>query len=456
MIIDTHTHIFNFNDIPVKGNLDARIWKMPSIAIEKLVEHFIIKHESCWLDSSDNLMRDLTPENILNSIEKILQTDISEDTKNDVEQVKEFYMDFNQRNILYPLERLHNITFHLKEWLKLNMKSHNDIVKKMFNDYLEVDLFTPLMMDMEYWLKDKTIRTPFKTQVDCMKKLIIKNNSANTVKIHPFIAFNPERVRRNKEEEFEIIKNALENDGFIGIKLYSPLGYKPVNNNISESSIELSKNSREHGAQYDEILKELFIYCSEHKIPITTHCNSNGANAYSGSGNLAHPKYWEEVLDKEKFKDLKINFAHFGGDERLLNHRTDDANGGNWALKITQLMREHKNIYADLSYQPMILSSKKEDYVEELVSRCEDFPELKKRLMYGSDWHMLATTKHYENYLHEFQKIFNDNFFLQEREDFFSNNAINFLGLNHGGKTRDRLLDFYSNNHIDLPEWLTD
>ena len=68
---------------------------------------------------------------------------------------------------------------------------------------------------------------------------------------------------------------------------------------------------------------------------------------------------------------------------------------------------------------------------------------------------MSKRVKNFVQFKEQYLKVLrHDNLFAKEEiEDFFGGNALRFLGLLPGGKNRERLEKFYTDNNIDPPEW---
>ena len=126
-------------------------------------------------------------------------------------------------------------------------------------------------------------------------------------RIMPFYAVDP-----RAPDPVESVKKAIESQGFVGVKLYSPMGYKPIGNDDREIKENLKK-------PYECCCK-----IENNPISITAQC-SWSAGCYSNKPmtrdpkidlktyyrDMAAPFHWENVLDE--FSSLKLNLAHFRG-----------------------------------------------------------------------------------------------------------------------------------------------
>lgn len=250
-------------------------------------------------------------------------------------------------------------------------------------------------------------------------------------KLLGFVAYDPHRG----EEGLEVVKTALA-AGYIGVKLYPPMGYLP--NDFDRFS-----------ALYD--------YCSENAVPIMTHCTPLGFDAKkdAGFGLNSDPEYWAEVL--ARYNDLVLCFGHAGGGDYKFDIRGDDGtvttkhfNGWydvegsdsqwedelSYPRKIIALCQKYPNVYTDMSYLYAMIDdvAKRRAFVNRLKEAVGQKPnatyDFGHKMMYGSDWHMSQIVNRTNELLDCFQKIFSDNQDLEPYSDaFFFSNAVRYLRL---------------------------
>lgn len=195
--------------------------------------------------------------------------------------------------------------------------------------------------------------------------------------VFPFLAVDPRRIGIMKLIDMKINKGQ---GVFKGIKLYPPLGYLPTHPN----------------------LESVFAYCSQYDVPITLHCSEGGmqnfrsenyVKSWQGNNHLEDfkdsdgnksryytaPEKWMPVL--MKWPDLRMNFAHFGGGDKL------DSGDFRWMDAIIKMILEHPRVYADISYysEPG-LSQKISNIIKENKI-------LNSRLMFGTDYIMIMMDK---------------------------------------------------------------
>lgn len=227
------------------------------------------------------------------------------------------------------------------------------------------------------------------------------------------IDFKPKEDNENVE-----IKNAnksfLYNYFFVGIKVYPPLGFNPW----PDDNCDKKQNKLDY----------IYCYCEKRGIPIVTHCNNGGFEIESKEDikYLTNPVRWKKVLNK--YSDLKLNFAHMGGDEH------EDAK--EWRETIFTYCIEYKNVYTDFS----CMCFTHEDYIR-LHNQIEYFleahyskadinkrrDELYEKILYGTDFsiNLIYNTDSYREYLIAFLKT--KSFSIAEKNQFSQENPMRFL-----------------------------
>ncbi len=292
------------------------------------------------------------------------------------------------------------------------------------------------------------LETGFESQLECMKRLkkIHKDN------FYPFFAVDPRRedimdiVKKNVEKSEPSEKDKKEKL-FAGIKLYPPLGYSPTDPFLMG----------------DDEQEGLYCYCIKNDIPVLTHCSSGGfsnfvdkvevigwvmpsmdakepveyktitkikfdTNFLNGFNNsvkerayrLNHPKLWEIVL--KKHPNLKINFAHFGGDDPIRRKAIYEL------MSATNEKGEYlyPNVYTDVS---CIVDQVDLDNIYDEYFSNNAHPELKKKFMYGTDYALnMIWENSFTQYYNKFKDKFNGKFKNDNEFDLISiNNVESFL-----------------------------
>jgi predicted TIM-barrel fold metal-dependent hydrolase len=445
LIIDVHEHIFRGRDIPLKGYLYSR--RYPFLA-----------------NFFGRCLRLLT----------VLAWCIRRSTKNGKQSLfTRFMVWFASLFVGAGYRRWANI---------LSLPDIEEIVERLVQTFQKdkTDLIVPLMIDYEYWFRN-TADVPLWTQIDLVARDVVLNDKYKG-RIHPFVPFDPARElafrkkmanpdgSREKYGSFAIVKDAIENKGFIGVKLYNALGYRPDGNSaVDKKRRKIFRKNRMiqysifTGKEIDGVLEELYRYCEREQVPITAHCVAGGIESYyNASYDFGSPAFWHNVL--KKHPALHLNLAHLGWNGQECY--TGKGTGGNkpWVKEICGMIAAYPFVYSDVAHHEVMVKSNKKEFVTDYTAMCKDFAGvLQRKLLYGIDWHVISRVDNYENFMKDYRALLRDNdFFSQgELENFFGSNALSFLGLlplktgpdASWTKNRMRLADFYKRNNIRPPQW---
>ncbi len=285
-------------------------------------------------------------------------------------------------------DKLSNLAYFINF---LRTRTTTEISEKLFNYYPGKNLIIcPLMMDLAPGIGGRII-DDFQIQIEKIKVLRDKFPE----KILPFIALDPNNPLM--KENFLKVFNMQGGYNFFGVKIYPSLGYLP---------------SHPH-------LMEIYSICEEKKIPVTAHCS--GAIVHTGKKKIRdipgvhqnsdgswsdepvtisfrrrsdyanffnQPANWNPVLSA--FPDLKLNLAHFGGDEAWQKYTSGYAE--NWVNRIIDMVYRYKNLYTDFSY-----TFYKKEYSEALKKLLIKNEELSSRVLYGSDYYMVVSEGHFRS-----------------------------------------------------------
>ncbi len=235
-------------------------------------------------------------------------------------------------------------------------------------------LFTPLIMDFELCEGYKRLASQVidLSEAIASSRRLLNNN--NTI-ILPFLGMDLRRFHGDLDtppatalsdflhacgvtfkpasERQDITQ--LVNGDFVGIKLYPSLGFDvlPEDRPIRGRNVAILKR-----------LKQL-------DIPITVHCQISSYECDPGNLsnqtliNYANPeKWWKLIGEFSSLRDLRINFAHFGGEEGVAkvlmwNDEVPDPEAhysepgelfpGSWTYWIIKLIKTYPNAFADIS-----------------------------------------------------------------------------------------------------------
>lgn len=307
-------------------------------------------------------------------------------------------------------------------------------------------LFTPALVDFSHWLNDEP-KSDLADQIQVMERI---QRMQTGPALHCMVPFDPWRQITDRRA-LELVKHAIEDMGFVGIKLYPPMGFRPSGNADVRQDYPKRANAeiRDFPAKLDKGLDELYEYASEQGVPVIAHTtNTNEAN--TGYALRAHPDNWRSVL--RKYPKLRLNLAHFGD--------FDEQNGGDvtptWENAVGKLIQQFGDqIYADVGYFSELLpGAVPAEQRARLLAHLKDFvasfdPQFE-HLLYGSDWVMLGRKANAERYLDVIVEaigtVCGDATCL---ERFMWGNATNYLGLKAGEQNRGRLDRYYAKHQLD-------
>ncbi len=257
----------------------------------------------------------------------------------------------------------------------------------------------------------------------------------------PFVMLDPRRPGSG-----QMVIKALDELGFLGVKMYPPLGYHPDPDSIintDEVNLELAK---------------VYQHCQKECIPITTHCSPGGAygsDIYRDTESLpqyTHPSNWAGVLQKypsnwagvlQKYPDLYLNLGHGGG--RWLHKNS-------WWPDVLNLINTFPHVFADVAYHDGALESKTQNNYFKMLAGILTTPGVQNRILFGTDWPMIRHRWRMEDFIAPFIAKLT----APQMKQITSDNPLRFLFC--GGKIPDRIISFYKDNGktaSDLQDWLT-
>jgi hypothetical protein len=345
-----------------------------------------------------------------------------------------------------------------------------------------VDLMVTSLVDYDWWLAlGKKTKTSLQDQVLVMEQISIVTRG----QVHALVPFDPLREvaflagKGSKYSSLQLVQDAIENRGCIGVKLYPPMGFAPYGNASLDQNIwndsglpswmpgdityTKDKSTAKIGRRLDDALASLYTWCLANDVPLMAHTSeSNGSKA--AFMELAGAAHWACALNN--FKGLRISFGHFGDFSDTLCSTPLQAN------QFAGLMSDTKgspgeHAFADAGYYSEIDADADAELLEERMRTfyqqpvSEGHAALARRFMYGTDWNLLISQGNIDSYFERFVTVLNnidkvvpaiDGFTASQR--FFGYNAIDWLGL-RSGPARDRLTAFYQKNGVSQqPAWM--
>ncbi len=342
-------------------------------------------------------------------------------------------------------------------WAEVLADYRANIANKYFSLYdpgkTRLALATPALIDYNFWLQDQS-PSPIADQIEVMAALSLRLPKP----VHGFAPFDPLReVRRSSNEtsSLQIVQNAVSNRGFLGVKIYSPMGFRPSGNADQGLMFPAyaAMADRSFGAKLDEALDHLYAWCEAEEVPILAH-TTDSQSAGPDFASRAEPKFWEAVL--VKYPKLKVNLAHFGNFTQAFNGTGNarDLFDLTWEREIGGFVKGGRfpNVYADISYFFWVLEGStdkaKVQSAKAMFKRyIAAFDPKVERLMFGTDWNMTGKAEGFEHYLDKVEAFFQEvGLNKAQLDNLFYNNAARFLGLKGPTKAMARLGKFYRDN----------
>jgi len=332
------------------------------------------------------------------------------------------------------------------------------------------------MIDYEYWFANSMDNRLGDQIVAVFEQVVLPQKG----RIHPFVPFDPARelaYRKGRispdgqvelDRPMTLVRDAIETKGFIGVKLYNSLGYRPLGNadpqvSLMRRRIAVRNDKMTYlfdGEEYDEVLCDLYDYCVDNEVPVTAHCVMDGIEAYPGASlDFAKAELWNQVLRQERYKKLRLNLAHFGWNQ---TSGQGYAGSRSWVEDVCKMMLEYDHVYADVSHHRVLTAKGRKGFVDGYRKMREDFSadidRIKRRILYGTDWHVLRRMSGYRAFLESYERVLKEAelFDEAELEGFRGDNAVGFLGLAAGGSNRARLERFFQVNCFRPPAWFSD
>ncbi len=276
--------------------------------------------------------------------------------------------------------KLDGLSYLIKKYYNFQKISgignQEDIFKHLQGFYPTGTKMVVLSMDMEF-MEAGDIPEKFTTQLDQLAKL----KQQYPDHIYPFVFAHPDR-----ENVFEIVKKYIEEQNFSGIKLYPAIGYFPA----------------------DPRLDEVYKYAEKNQIPIMTHCTRGGVYYRGKLTNekrtdpmgVLHQKQKNSLFTDvytnpdqylpilEKYPDLKICFAHYGGSgewDKYLKESWHQDLENTWLYKVNKLLKDqrYKNVYADISYTLV-----RTDLLPVLKTFLETNEDIRDHVLFVTDYYM--------------------------------------------------------------------
>lgn len=260
MRINCHSHIFNFQSVFTSQTLETLINRLVELELPDFMEDAVTGEVAKIIDKGaayadeEQLLR-----NIIKKVKKsggyknlVDGLSNSEKVKLDVigvDQVENLavkgLMDFFKwlGNCVFKdnQDARKTTVFDAIDLVRIAMQPDiRKVTVHLMGQLKADDAIIALMMDIT---KDGSDKELYENHLKDTSKMVL----AYPGRIFPFVAVNPRRP-----DHFEIMENALQSRGFVGVKLYPSLGY-----DIDSAAMD-----------------RVYAYCAERNIPLLMHCTS--------------------------------------------------------------------------------------------------------------------------------------------------------------------------------------
>jgi len=320
-------------------------------------------------------------------------------------------------------------------------------------------ILAPSLVDFHRWLgvdpltvdDSRQPRVCVDQQVALMSRIVTQRPN-----VLPFVPIDPRRDWKDSHALLDACFSDTSPNGFVGVKLYPPMGFAPWNNDHIRRCYADDPRARELQQTVETNLRALYDYCVSNDVPIMSHTTSTNATQLSRAGKTYLPSHWGDVL--KIYPRLRLNLAHFGG---VGAFTTDPMNAEHAA--VGQLLEDYEHVFADMADDTEAQDPDFRDrFRGAFATYAATYHAFPSKFMYGSDWDILGSEFGFETFLDDWAATFSgmkdpgarDGDAVQAlRDKFFFTNAIAFLGLSEkGNKNATRLMKFHGQDAA--PRWL--
>lgn len=467
-LIDAHCHLFNISDLPAATFVQQVLLHVPPgtaqadhllsklLAIEALLSSGVRRAKD---ESGNGLIDDAEPPPPLEAQLEKLQSEAEEAL---AEARGSALIECPEGPS--PSPSVGSVIHWFKAFRSSRRGQTQTLVRATSTGGYNPALLCPALVDFSNWL-GQSLSSPLPDQAKAMAAVA---SMPDLPPVHGYFGFDPLRralIRTGRPsidggwDPLAQAERALSQDGFAGIKLYPPMGFRPSGNGASGQGypdhVEKAFGSgAAAGVEIDHSLEELWKLCLAEDAPIIAHAaSSNGSRR--GYGARADPSYWFPVI--RRHTGLRILLAHFGrfvdqaaemgpptecSDDSLPFIRT-------WDAAVGRFLRNNpgSNLFVDLSYLSDLFSTKWRNHALAGFREYLRYDPDARHVMFGSDWVMLGIEKGWHAKPAYPARVAT---FLKEAglgpsaiDGVLYGNAVRFLGLETRGRTRSRLERFY-------------
>ncbi len=302
---------------------------------------------------------------------------------------------------------------------------------------LAIDVFCTSMLDFDHWLGEDSMNDVRQRDgILLMEQLAIASNAA----LLPLVAYNPWfDTPAGGGKALDRVKVAIEERGFIGVKIYPPVRFDPGLGPHTGGT-----SCRGNYDPVNEALRRFYTWVRTANVPVLAHA-SHTIGGSDPDEACAGPARWKAAFGQ--VSALPVQVGHLGGTSAKAVH---------WAELFGDLMgtSEGSLLRGDLADQDKLFTDRHEiKRFAQLLRR--DFTggsRLWERVLYGSDFYMTDVGGWTREFSSEMQLFMLNAIGTAATERVMGPNAVDFYGLADGQPTRKRLEEFYARHGV-TPRW---
>ncbi len=312
-----------------------------------------------------------------------------------------------------PMDGIFAFIMHMLLPRSLNLKKYQAAYTES-SQSIGIEKCMASMVDFDRWVGScNNSYSPLADQILLMERISVESAGY----LRPIVSYNPWTDIEENDHAVDLVEEALRYRGFVGVKIYPPIGYFPSEN---YQNPEYPKSlARPDLRLVDEKLGRLFEICREIGRPVMAHANrSRGRD--QAHNILGGPEAWARFFDSKQNFGTRINLGHMGGETAK-----DQLS---WTLKFVDIMKSDsaKFLYGDLGYWEGLAAGEKTALDRLLKILDIDVSNSEKaidRVMFGTDWFMTSKERDWNNYAVNMQQVLSKYIDEDSLEKIFSSNA---------------------------------
>lgn len=240
-------------------------------------------------------------------------------------------------------------------------------------DAFGIDNVCGALVDFDHWLECGP-RSPHDDQVRLHQLLSVMSGGY----MRPLVGYNPWSDVVSGGASCARVMDAISKRGFVGVKVYPPNGFRPYGN-----AGHVNVRGQPSGADIDKAMLRLWQTCAELRVPVMAH-TSRSMGADDALEDMGGPTGWKALLTQlGETAPPRVSLGHFGG----------DSPDNQWTEELAALTEKPTGsaMYGDLAYWSSLECPSGDcPGRSRLAAALQAHPSAGKRIMYGSDWHMLS------------------------------------------------------------------